>query len=176
MASHASADVSAQAPRWAAAALLLTGSAVAVACGVYARAHDPAGRPMFMLGFSGMLQMKAWLTTIAAGLIVVQLLSALRMFGRIGSGPASSTVALLHRWSGTAAFLVLLPAAFHCMWSLGFGTGSTRVVAHSIIGCLVFGAYAAKLPVLGGTVLTSVVLLWLTASLWFFTRSGIPLT
>ena len=32
------------------------------------------------------------------------------------------------------------------------------------------------LPVLGGTVLSTLVLLWLTAALWFFTRSGIPLT
>jgi hypothetical protein len=30
--------------------------------------------------------------------------------------------------------------------------------------------------VLGGTVLASLVLIWLTSALWFFTRSGIPLT
>jgi hypothetical protein len=32
------------------------------------------------------------------------------------------------------------------------------------------------LPVLGGTVLTLLIVLWLTAALWFFTRTGIPLT
>jgi hypothetical protein len=30
--------------------------------------------------------------------------------------------------------------------------------------------------VLGGTVLGTLVITWLTAALWFFARSGIPLT
>jgi hypothetical protein len=32
------------------------------------------------------------------------------------------------------------------------------------------------LPMLGALVLTGVVLLWLTAALWFFNQSGVPLT
>jgi hypothetical protein len=32
------------------------------------------------------------------------------------------------------------------------------------------------LPVLGGTAFASFVGLWLTSALWFFTRSGLPLT
>jgi hypothetical protein len=87
------------------------------------------------------------------------------------------------------AFTFSLPVAFHCIWSLGFETSSTRVVAHGVAGCAFYGAYAAKmlglrtqrlpgwaLPVLGGTVLSAFVLAWLTGSLWFFTRSGVPLT
>jgi len=31
------------------------------------------------------------------------------------------------------------------------------------------------LPVLGGGVLATLLLLWLTSALWFFTRSGVPL-
>ena len=75
------------------------------------------------------------------------------------------------------------------MWSLGFGTQNARVVAHSVAGCLFYGAYAAKmlglrvrglsgwaLPVLGGSVFTLLVTIWLTAALWFFTRSGLPLS
>ncbi|MFL6240340.1 MAG: DUF6529 family protein [Actinomycetes bacterium] len=172
------------------AALLLVGAAVAVSIGVYSHAHNPAGRPIFKLGFSGMLQMKAWLTTIVLVLVVVQLTSALWIWGKLRvRGRTPAWAAPLHRWSGTAAFLVSLPVAFHCMWALGFGTGSTRVVVHSIVGCAFYGAYATKmlalrvrglpgwtLPVLGGTVLTAVVLLWLTAALWFFTRAGLPLT
>ena len=38
-------------------AVLLAGAGVAVALGVYAKVHSPAGRPLFTLGFSGMLQM-----------------------------------------------------------------------------------------------------------------------
>jgi hypothetical protein len=112
------------------------------------------------------------------------------MWGNLpGVSRTPAWVAPFHRWSGTTAFIVSLPVAFHCMWALGFGTGSLRVTAHCVIGCAFYGAYAAKmlalrvrglpgwsLPVLGGTVLTCVVLLWLTAALWFFTRSGLPLT
>jgi hypothetical protein len=77
----------------------------------------------------------------------------------------------------------------HCLWALGFGTISTRALVHSVAGCLFYGAYAAKMlglrvkglpgwavPLLGGTVFGMLVLTWLTAALWFFTRSGLPLT
>jgi uncharacterized protein DUF6529 len=170
--------------------LLLLGAALAVSLGVYAHAHSPAGRPLFTLGFSGMLQMKVWLTTAAAALIVVQLATALWMWGRLpGASHCPAWVAPVHRWSGSVAFVLTLPPAFHCLWALGFGTGSGRVVAHGVAGCAFYGAYASKmvglrvpglparaLPMLGGLVLTSFVVIWLSAALWFFTRSGLPLT
>lgn len=169
---------------------VLVGAAVAACLGVYAQVHTPAGRPLFLLGFSGMLQMKAWLGSAALALIVVQLLTALWMWGRLpGAGAAPSWIAPVHRWSGSVAFVLTLPVAFHCVWSLGFATYDARVFVHSAAGCLFYGAYAAKMlglrvpgvpgrfiPVLGGTVLTLFVLTWLTAALWVFTRSGIPLT
>jgi hypothetical protein len=59
---------------------------------------------------------------------------------------------------------------------------------HGLVGCCFYGAYAAKmlglrlrglpswaLPVLGGTLFSAFVLVWLTSALWFFTRSGVPL-
>ena len=172
------------------ALVFLTGAVVAVSLGLYSRLHTAAGRPLFTLGFSGMLQMKAWLSTAAVLLLLVQLTTALWMWGRLpGVGAAPAPVTWVHRWSGAAAFAVSLPVALHCMWALGFGTGSTRVLVHGIVGCTFYGAYAAKmlglrvaglpartLPVLGGVVVACVVLLWLTAALWFFTRSGLPLT
>lgn len=171
-------------------AALLLGAAVAVSLGVYAKVHTPAARPVFTLGFSSVLPMKAWLTTAAAALLVVQLLTALWMWGRLpGAGAAPGWAGVLHRWSGTTAFVLTLPVALHCIWSLGFATTSSRVAVHGVVGCLFYGAYATKmlslrlgalprwaLPLAGGTVLASLVLLWLTAALWFFTRSGIPLT
>lgn len=172
------------------ALLLLTGAAVALSIGLYAKFHTPSGRPVTTLGFSGILQMKAWLTTAAASLLIVQLLTALWMWGKLpGAGSAPQWAQILHRWSGSVAFVITLPVAFSCIWALGFQTYSLRVVAHSVFGCLFYGAYAAKmlglrlkglpgwaLPVLGGTVLTLLLAIWLTAALWFFTRHGIPLT
>jgi hypothetical protein len=170
--------------------VLLLGALVAVFLGVYGNAHDPAQRPLFDLGFSSMLPMKAWLTTAATTLLGVQLVTALwmwRRLPRVGKPPA--WVAGVHRWSGTTAFVITLPVAFHCLWSLGFVTASPRVLLHSCLGCFFYGVYASKmlalrsrglpgwaLPLLGGTLLTTLVMLWLTAALWFFTRSGIPLT
>lgn len=170
--------------RAALAAVLAVGAAVAVTLGVYARLHPPAARPLFTLGFAGLLQMKAWLTTAAAALLVVQLVTALWMWGRLPrAGPAPAGVALAHRYSGAIAFVLTVPVAFHCLWSLGFAATSPRVAVHGVAGCLFYGAFAAKmlalrlrglpgwvLPALGGAVLTLLVLLWLTAALWFLTR------
>ena len=171
------------------AVAILAGAAVAVCLGVYARAHHAAGRPVFTLGFSGVLQMKAWLATIVLVLALVQLGTALVMWGRLPISARGPGLSFVHRWSGSIAFVVSLPVAFHCIWSLGFATGSVRVVAHGVAGCAFYGAYTAKMvglrlrglpgwaiPVLGGTTLALVVVLWLSASLWFFTRSGVPLT
>ncbi|EFC86420.1 DUF6529 family protein [Parafrankia sp. EUN1f] len=170
------------------AVALLAGAAVALSLGVYAKAHDPAARPLFTLGFSGMLPMKAWLTTAAAVLLLVQLTTALWMWGRLpGAGSAPAWTAPVHRWSGTLAFVLTLPVALHCIWALGFASDETRTLVHSLVGCGFYGAYAAKmlglrtrrlpawaLPVLGSTVLLCLLVLWLSASLWFFTRPDIP--
>jgi Family of unknown function (DUF6529) len=174
----------------AAASVLLVGAAVAVGLGVYGKEHTPAGRPIFTLGFSGMLQFKTWLGTIVLALVVVQVLTASWMWGRLpGAGRAPAGVAVVHRWSGTVAFVVSLPVAFHCLWALGFQTTPSRVLVHSIAGCVFYGGYASKmlglrlrglsgwaLPVLGGLVFAALTVAWLTAALWFFTRSGLPLT
>ena len=175
--------------RSAIAGVLLLGAVVALSIGVYAKVHTPAGRPALTFGFSGILQMKAWLTTAAASLLVVQLVTALWMWGKLPrAGSAPGWTSFLHRWSGTSAFIITLPVAFSCIWALGFQTYSLRVVVHSVAGCLFYGAYAAKmlglrvkglprwaLPVLGGSVLTLLLVLWSTAALWFFTRTGLPL-
>jgi hypothetical protein len=171
------------------AAVLGVGALVAVAVGAYGALHSPAGRPLFTLGFSGMLQMKVWLATAAALLLVVQTDTALWMWGRLGStGRVPHWVPLLHRWGGTVAFVLTLPVAFHCLWALGFASPSPRVLLHGLAGCALYGAFAAKmlalrlpglpgwtLPVLGGSVLAALVLVWLTSVLWFLTRPGLPL-
>ena len=170
--------------------VFLVAAATTVMLGVYAGVHMPARRPLVTFGFSGMLQMKAWLATAAAALVLVQLLTALWMWGRLpGASTAPAWVAPVHRSSGAAAFVLTLPVALHCLWALGLGAGTPRVVLHGAAGCAFYGAYAAKMlglrlvglpgwaiPLLGGATLTTFVLVWATSALWFFTRSGLPLT
>ena len=184
----ATATHTAQVDRPRTALLAAVGVAVAVVMGVYGKVHDPALEPLATLGFSGMLQMKAWLGTLALLLVVAQLGSALWIWGRLPFGPPPAWVVPAHRWSGTVAFVASLPVALHCLWSLGLATSSPRVLVHGVAGCCFYGAYAAKmvglrvpglpswaLPVLGGLVFGLFVILWLTSALWFFTR-GVSLT
>jgi hypothetical protein len=173
-----------------AAAVLLAGAGVALSLGLYARLHSPAQKPIFLLGFSGMLQMKAWVSTAALFFVAGQVITAAWMWGKLPGRPAPpSWLPDIHRWSGSIGFALSLPVAFHCIWSLGYVTTTARVAAHGTAGCLFYGAYAAKmiglrvrglpgwaLPVLGGGAFSLFLLTWLTAALWLFTRHGIPLT
>jgi hypothetical protein len=174
--------------RLALAGVLLAGSAVAVAIGVYGREHDPR-LPVFVKGFSGVIQFKVWLATAALVLVLVQVTTALWMWGRLpGAGAAPGWVSPVHRWSGVLAFVTLIPVALNCLLTLGFATNSPRIVIHSIAGCAFYGAYSAKmlglrvrglpgwtLPLLGGLVFTALIVLWLTSALWFFGMNQ-PLT
>lgn len=168
---------------------LLAGTAVATTLGVYGAAHQPAQRPLVLVGFSGMLQLKTWLATGALVLVLVQVTTALWMWGRLpGVGLAPTGLPSVHRWSGSVAFVLTLPVALHCVWSLGFQSSTPRVLVHGAGGCLFYGAYATKMlalrlrglpgwavPALGGSLFAMFVLTWLTSALWFFTRSGVPL-
>src|SRR5262249_44444461 len=131
--------------RFALAGVLLAGSAVAVALGVYGHVHR-ARLPIFVFGFSGVIQFKVWLATIAIILVAVQVTTALWMWGRLpGAGAAPGWVAPVHRWSGTLAFITLIPVALNCLLTFGFATYSTRALVHSIAGCTFYGAYSSKM-------------------------------
>jgi hypothetical protein len=176
--------------RIALAGALLAGCAVALALGIYAKEHDPSPRPLFLAGFSSGLVFKAWFATIALLFVVTQLSTALWLWGRLpGAGEARPFVGPLHRWSGAIAFVLLVPVALNCLYSLGWSDYSTRTVLHCVAGCAFYGAYTAKmiglrlrglpgwtLPVLGGLVFTLFMILWFTSAAWFFSTSGRPLT
>jgi hypothetical protein len=166
--------------------VLLAGAAVSVALGVYGNLHTPRGVAINVAGFSGPLQVKVWLTSAVFTLAIVQLLSALAMYGKVPGFHAGDGTARLHRWSGRLAFLLSVPVAMHCLYALGFQHYDTRVIAHSLLGCAFFGAFTAKmlsltkdgmpgwvLPVLGGSVFALLTALWLTSSFWFFTTVGV---
>ena len=167
---------------------VLVGALVAVAMGVYGKVHDPASETTVTWFFSSTLHFKAWMTTLALVLAVVQLLLALWMYGKLGRAGAPAWVGPTHRIVGSLALLATLPVAYHCLWSLGFdpGAGGGRRFWHSVLGCAFFGAFATKvvvvrtrrlpgwaLPVVGGVLFTVLVLVWMTSSLWFFTEIGV---
>jgi Family of unknown function (DUF6529) len=181
----APAPAGAIAPLLAAAA---AGGAVALALGTYGRVHDPTGGSITTFGFPTLLSMKAWLTTGVFVLALAQLASALALWGRLpGVRTAPPWLRPVHRWTGTAAFVVSLPVAYHCLWSLGFQDADARVLVHSLVGCAFYGAFTTKLlalrverlpglalPVIGGLLVTCLTVIWLTSSLWFFTNVGFP--
>ncbi|MDX1691620.1 MAG: DUF6529 family protein [Acidimicrobiia bacterium] len=168
--------------------IVAAGSAVALALGVYGNVHDPTGRSLVTLFFTGTINIKVWLATGAIALAVFQVASALRIYGRIGSGEAPAWLEDAHRIAGTGAFVLSLPVAYHCLWALGFtADAGVRVLVHSIAGCFFYGAFVAKvasvrteglpswtLPVVGGTVFSALVVVWLTSSFWFFTTVEFP--
>lgn len=165
--------------------MLVVGAAVAVALGVYAKQHTPTHEKPYTLFFSGTIQLKVWLATLAVALACVQMLLAARLYGKLSiPRHAPAWLGDAHRLTGTLAFAVTLPVAYQCLWGLGFETMNTRVVLHGIFGCAFFGAFTIKvlgvrlkglpgwvLPIAGGLVFAALVGVFLTSSVWFFTTS-----
>jgi hypothetical protein len=169
----------------------LAGAAVAVAAGVYGKVHDPASETTIKWFFTSTLHLKAWFTTVALVLALLQVVGALWLFGRLPlAREAPAWLGPAHRIGGSLVLLASLPVAYHCLWSLGFDPdpGGSRRFAHSVLGCLFYGAFATKvlvvrsrrmpgwaLPVVGAVLFTVLVLVWLTSSLWFFRTVGVEL-
>lgn len=169
---------------------VLAGGLLAVLTGVYGQVHDPSSETTISLFFTGTLHLKAWFTTLAFVLAIAQLLGAMRMWGRLGSGTSPTWLPQVHRLLGTLALAATLPVAYHCLWSLGFETdiGRSRRFWHSVLGCVFYGAFLTKvlvvrskrmpgwaLPAVGGFLFGVLVLLWATSSLWFFTNIGVEI-
>jgi hypothetical protein len=92
----------------------LIGALVALALGVYGRLHSPTGIAINIAGFSSPGSVKSWLATGATVLAIIQVGSALVMYGQVPRVTAPSWIGGLHRWSGRIAFLLAVPVAVHC--------------------------------------------------------------
>jgi len=165
---------------------LLAGAAVSIALGVYGNVHDPAGKGAIDLAFIRTVVLKVYLASAAAVIGLFQLATALRLYGKITfPRVAPSWLGMLHRVTGTVAFVLIAIVAYHCLWALGFQRSEPRLLFHSILGCFIFGAFTAKvivvqakglpgwwLPVAGGSLFSALVLLWLSSAGWFFVTFG----
>ena len=167
--------------RWLAAPLLAF-AVGALTAGLLA-AHDPRSKGYFRLFFSDPLHLKAAFATAAAVLACFQLFTAAWIFRRL-PWEKPAWVNPVHRWSGRLAFVCTLPVAYHCIFKLGFRSPTTRVLAHSLLGCAVYGAFAAKvtivrlhrfprpvLPIAGGLLFAVLIGVWWTSALWLYSRN-----
>lgn len=172
----------------------VAGAVVAVLLGVFGRVHEPTLSGTTALGFRTVIEMKVAVSTVVGVLVVLQLLSALWLYGRFG-GRAPSWLGTAHRASGTLALLLSVFVGYSCLWALGLESGRLdsgeavplRAVVHGVLGCAVFGAAVVKvvavrsrrapgwfLPVAGGLLFTLLVVVVLTSAAWYVAARGWP--
>jgi uncharacterized protein DUF6529 len=175
--------------------LTLAGLAAAlVAAGLYVfgTQHTPDyGISLFGQTGPDTLKLKSWMATGVLAFAGVQLALALWMYGRLpGVAAAPPAVGPVHRAIGTLAILLTIPIAYHCAFAYGVQTKlDTRVAVHSVAGCVLYGVFLSKvvlvhspgwrvprwaLPVLGGTLVVVVAVLWYTSALWYFNDFKLP--
>ena len=167
--------------RWLAVPLLAF-ALVSLTAGLLAR-HNPRSKGYFRLFFSDPVHLKAGFATAAVALACFQLFSAAWIFRKL-PWARPPWIGRAHRWSGRLAFLFTLPVAYHCIFKLGFQTPDNRVIAHSLLGCAVYGAFAAKvtvvrlhrfpgwvLPAAGGLLFAVLIGVWYTSAVWLYGHS-----
>jgi Family of unknown function (DUF6529) len=164
---------------------VLIGAAIAVALGVYGGQHKGQSIVFKVTGFEELIRTKSWMASISAVLALVQAGSAAVMSGRLPRVTAPTWVPTLHRWSGRLAFFVAVPVAVFCLYGIGFQTYTTRVLVHSVLGCVFFGVFTIKMlaltqrglsgwiiSVLGGLVFAVLIGIWFTSAYWYFAIRG----
>src|SRR6478609_7327527 len=164
--------------RWVSVPVVI-GALVSLTVGLLAR-HQPRSTGYFRLFFSDPVHLKAGFATAAVVLACFQLFTAAWIFRKL-PWQKPSWVNPVHRWSGRLAFACTLPVAYHCIFKLGFQNPDGRVLAHSLFGCAVYGAFAAKvtilrlhrfpkpvLPIAGGLLFAMLIGVWYTSALWLY--------
>lgn len=166
---------------------ILIGALVSLALGVYGTNHKGQGIVFGITGFRDLVHTKSWLAAIVGLLALVQMASAMVMFGRIKSITAPPWLGTLHRWSGRLAFFTAVVIGVFCLYGAGFQTYNLRATLHSTLGCLFFGVFVIKmlvltkpglkgwvLPIAGGVVFTVLAAAIATSSLWYYVY-GVPI-
>lgn len=170
------------------------GAVVALLIGVFGRVHDPSQSGTTTLGFHTVLEMKVAATVVIGVLVVLQLVGALWMYGKLGLA-VPRWLGPVHRTGGTVALLLSVFVAYHCLWALGLESGTlkdgepvpTRTVVHGVLGCAVFGAVVVKvvavrskrapgwfLPAAGGLLFALLIAVVLTSAVWYIQAKGWP--
>ncbi|SRR6266487_2061917 len=167
----------------------LLGAVVTAALLIYGHLRTP-DYYFTLFGQSGLevYSLKSLLTTIALGMAVVQVVLALWLYRKLPlAGAPPRQVGMTHRVIGTAAFVLTLPVALHCLIAYGVQFTSLRITIHSIAGCFFYGVFVAKvlfvqskrlpgwtLPVAGGMLAILLGVLWYTSALWYYNGYHLP--
>jgi uncharacterized protein DUF6529 len=166
--------------------------AVGVVVAVYVAGRVHTVNPAFSLfgrQYLAAVSLKAVLATVALGAAVVQVLLALWIYRKLPlAGPPPRAVRPAHRLLGFGVFALTIPIALHCLIAYGVQLTSVRVTVHSLTGCFLYGAFAAKvllvhtrrlpgwiLPLMGGMLAVAVAVLWYTSALWYYNGYQLPL-
>ena len=165
---------------------LLCGAVVAVLLGVNDRRH-PGGAHAVKFGFDSVIEFKTVVACAIGVLLLVQLLLALWMYGKLGGSSAPGWVGPTHRTVGVVTVVVSLPVAYDCLLAFGIQTYEPRVTAHALLGCAVYGAFVVKmfavrshssptwfLPVAGGVLFALFMAAVLTSAVWYSVQYGFP--
>jgi hypothetical protein len=139
------------------------------------------------LFFSDSLYFTAWFATAAVVLAVLQPISAASIFNKL-PWRRPRWIARFHRWNGRVVFLLTLPVAYHCIFRIGFQSTSSRVLAHVLLGCAVYGVFVAKVVIVrwrrfptwsivtaGSLLFALLVATWYTSALFLFRTAGFHL-
>jgi len=172
------------------AAIGVAGAVVAVALYIIGRVHTP-NYATGLFGQTGLnaIMLKSALATAALGLAVVQVLLALWIYRKLPiARRAQKPVGITHRVVGSVLVALTLPIAIHCFLAYGVKLTDTRIMIHSIAGCVFYGAFVAKvllvqsrklpgwaLPVAGGLLALLVALLWYTSALYYYNNFSVPI-
>jgi len=167
----------------------LLSAGVVAALYVAGRVHtvNPAFS-LFGRRYLAAVSLKAVLATVALGTAVVQVLLALWLYRKLPlAGRPPRAVRPAHRVLGLGLFALTIPIALHCLVTYGVQLTSARVAVHSLAGCFLYGAFAAKvllvhtrrlprwvLPVAGGVLAVAVAVLWYSSALWYYNGYQLP--
>jgi hypothetical protein len=169
---------------------VLLAAAITAGLAVWGRTRTPDYTFSFFgqTGLTQVFSLKSLLATVVLGLAGVQVLLALWMYGKLpGLRNPPRAAPITHRVSGVLLILITLPIAVHCLAAYGVQFYDLRVTVHSLAGCFLYGAFAAKvllvrsrrlprwvLPVAGGLLAVTVAVLWYTAALWYYNGYHVP--
>ncbi|MFB6604898.1 DUF6529 family protein [Streptomyces noursei] len=168
---------------------LLLPLAVIAALLWYGLVHTPEPRrSLFGMQGPAVILLKTQLGSALLGLVLIQLLLALWMYGRLpGLRAAPHRVGTAHRLIGAFAFLFSIPIAQQCVIAYGVSLTGPRQALHSLAGCFLYGAFVAKvvvvrhrrwpgwaLPLAGGALVTVIVLAWYSAAFWYLNGFHAP--